>query len=89
MNGQSIDNRYTGDSFCRYFAGGRNSHSLPCDLFRLGKMTMCRDFTLALACTVQFLILFLYIIMVATQLTGRELIYCANLRQVCLNHTHE
>ena len=53
---------------------------------------MCGDFALALACTVQFLILFLYITMVVTFLTGRELLYCANLRQVrqvYLNHTHE
>ena len=52
-------------------------------------ISICGDFTLALACTVQFLILFLYIIMVVTFLTGRELMYCANLKQVCLNHTHE
>ena len=52
-------------------------------------MTICGDFTLALACTIQFLILILYIILVVTFLTGRELMYCANLKQVCLNHTHE
>ena len=52
-------------------------------------MTMCGDFALALVCTIQFLILFLYITMVVTFLTGRELLYCANLRQVCLNRTHE
>ena len=57
--------------------------------FNLGKMTICGDFALALACTIQFLILFLYIMMIVTFLTGRELLYCANLRQVCLNHTHE
>ena len=52
-------------------------------------MTVCGDFTLALACTVQFLILFLYVVLVVTFLTGRELMYCANLKQICLNHTHE
>ena len=52
-------------------------------------MTICGEFTLALACTIQFFILFLYIILVVTFLTGKELMYCANLKQVCLNHTHE
>ena len=51
--------------------------------------TFCDICTLALFWLLQYLILLGYVVYTITYITGRELIYCANLALVHINRTNE
>ena len=51
--------------------------------------TLCDICTLALFWLLQYLILLGYVVYTVTYITGRELIYCANLDLVNINRTNE
>ena len=62
---------------------------ITCWNWGMPESTLCDICTLALFWLLQYLILLGYIVYTMTYVTGRELIYCANLALVHMNRTNE
>ena len=52
-------------------------------------MTECDTWTLTLLLALQFTILLVFALFIATTISGRELLYCSNLSLLNINRTNE
>ena len=52
-------------------------------------MTECDTWTLTLLLALQFTILLVFALFIATTISGRELLYCSNLNLLNINRTNE